>query len=156
MSITLTTICVAALCLLIVIWIKRVRDGHELEMHSITPEALHTLLASNQEVRVFDVRQPLDLLANTEIIPGATRIPPKDVLQNRPLIPKDKSFTALAPVIKPAESSCVERVPCISCGSSFSKVDWRPGKRKGIRSSHTKSLSTLTRQTRSVLQLWWL
>ena len=90
MSITLTTICVAALCLLIVIWIKRVRDGHELEMHSITPEALHTLLASNQEVRVFDVRQPLDLLANTEIIPGATRIPPKDVLQNRPLIPKDK------------------------------------------------------------------
>jgi len=91
MSITLTAVSVAVLCLLIVIWIKRVTDGHELEMHSITPEALHTLLASNQAVRVFDVRQPLDLLANTEIIPGATRISPKDVLQNPALIPKDEN-----------------------------------------------------------------
>ena len=82
MSIALTAISVAVLCLLIVIWVKRATAGHELEMHSITPEALHTLLASNQEVLVFDVRQPLDLLAKTEIIPGATRIPPKDVLQN--------------------------------------------------------------------------
>jgi len=86
------TICVAVLCLLIVIWrIKRTRDRHEMEQHSITPEALHTLLvASNQEVLLFDVRLPLDLLANTEIIPGAKRIPPKEVLQNPSLIPKEK------------------------------------------------------------------
>jgi len=90
MWLTLTAICVAALCLLIAIWIKRARDQNEMEQHSITPEALHTLLASNQEVFVFDVRQPLDLLADSEIITGATRIPPRELLENPSLIPKDK------------------------------------------------------------------
>jgi rhodanese-related sulfurtransferase len=90
MSLTLTAICVAALCALIAMWIKRARDQNELEQHSITPEALHTLLASNQEVLVFDVRQPLDLLADPEIIVGAKRIPPKDLLENPTLIPQEK------------------------------------------------------------------
>ena len=90
MSLTLTAICVAAFCLLITIWIKRTREQNEMEQHSITPEALHTLLASNQEVLLFDVRQPLDLLADSEIIVGATRIPPKDLLENPTLIPKEK------------------------------------------------------------------
>ena len=89
MSLTLTAICFVV-CLLIVIWMKRTRDRHEMELHSITPEALHALLASNQEVLLFDVRQPLDLLADSEIIPGATRIPPKELLKNPSLIPKDK------------------------------------------------------------------
>jgi rhodanese-related sulfurtransferase len=90
MFLTLTTICVAAVCLLIAIWFKRARDQNEVEQHSITPEALHTLLASSQEVLLFDVRQPLDLLANSEIIVGAKRIPPKDLLENPTLIPKEK------------------------------------------------------------------
>jgi rhodanese-related sulfurtransferase len=90
MSVTLTAICVAALCLLIAMWINRTRDQDEMEQHSITPEALHTLLASNHEVLVFDVRQPLDLLADPEIIVGAKRIPPKDLLENPTLIPKEK------------------------------------------------------------------
>jgi rhodanese-related sulfurtransferase len=89
-SLTLTAICITALCLLIVIWIKRARNQDELEQHSITPEALHTLLASKQEVLVFDVRQPLDLLADPEMIVGAKRIPPKDLLENPTLIPKEK------------------------------------------------------------------
>ena len=79
MFLTLTAICVAALCLLIAMRIKRTRDQDELEQHSITPEALYALLASNHEVLVFDVRQPLDLLADPEIIAGAKRIPPKDL-----------------------------------------------------------------------------
>jgi hypothetical protein len=62
MSLTLTAVCVSVLCLLIAIWIKRARNQNQMEQHSITPEALHTLLASNQEVLVFDVRQPLDLM----------------------------------------------------------------------------------------------
>jgi rhodanese-related sulfurtransferase len=90
MFLTLSTICVVVLCLLIVIWIKRIRDRHDLELHSITAEALHTLLTSKQEVLLFDVRQPLDLLADSEIILGATRIPPKEVLENPLLIPKEK------------------------------------------------------------------
>jgi rhodanese-related sulfurtransferase len=61
-----------------------------MEQHSITPEGLHTLLDANKEVLLFDVRQPLDLLASYEIIPGAKRIPPRDVLENPSLIPKEK------------------------------------------------------------------
>jgi rhodanese-related sulfurtransferase len=92
MSLTLVAIWIAVVtgCLLIAIWIKRTRDRHEMERHSITADELHTLLAANQDVLLFDVRQPLDLLADSEIIVGATRIPPKEVLQNPLLIPKDK------------------------------------------------------------------
>jgi rhodanese-related sulfurtransferase len=90
MALILTAICVSAVCLLIAVRVKRTTDRHEMEQHSISPEALHTLLAANQEVLLFDVRQPLDLLANSEIIPGAKRIPPKEVLENPLLIPKEK------------------------------------------------------------------
>jgi rhodanese-related sulfurtransferase len=79
-----------ALCLLIAMWLRRMRDQRELVRHSITPESLHTLLSSNQEVLVFDIRQPLDLLADSEIIPGAKRIPPKELLENPSLIPKER------------------------------------------------------------------
>ncbi len=58
----------------------------ETELHS----ALHTLLASSQEILLFGVRQPLDLLADSEIIVGATRIPPREPLENPLLIPKDR------------------------------------------------------------------
>jgi rhodanese-related sulfurtransferase len=90
MALILTAICVAAMFLLIAVWIKRTRNRREIEQHSLTPEALHTLLAANQGVLLFDVRQPLDLLANSEIIPGAKRIPPREVLENPSLIPKEK------------------------------------------------------------------
>ncbi|PYX82138.1 MAG: rhodanese, partial [Acidobacteria bacterium] len=55
MLLTLGAICVAVLFLLIVLGMRRARDQREMERHSITPEALHTLLASNQEVLLFDV-----------------------------------------------------------------------------------------------------
>jgi rhodanese-related sulfurtransferase len=70
-------------------WIKSRRDGHRLAEHSITPEALHALLGSKQDVRIFDVRQPLDLLADSEIIPGATRLDPEAVIKNPSLIPRE-------------------------------------------------------------------
>jgi rhodanese-related sulfurtransferase len=90
MALILTAICASAVCVLLAIRIKRRTDRREMEQHSITPEALHTLLTADKEVLVFDVRQPLDLLANSEIIPGAKRIPPKEVLANPSLIPKEK------------------------------------------------------------------
>jgi len=40
------------------------RDQCQIEQHSITAEELQALLASNQEVLLVDVRQPLDLLAH--------------------------------------------------------------------------------------------
>jgi len=69
---------------------KRRREQRDCDEHRIAPEALHNLMASGQEVLLFDVRQPLDLLANSEIIPGAKRIPPKEILANPSLVPKDK------------------------------------------------------------------
>lgn len=89
MGLILTIIGVALLLLLILFWLTRPhRDV--LEKHRITADELHELMNSNREIRVFDVRQPLDLLANSEIIPGATRIPPKEALEKPWLIPKDQ------------------------------------------------------------------
>jgi rhodanese-related sulfurtransferase len=86
-----TLIAVGVIMLLIVAsWAKRARDRREMEQHCITPEALYELLDSKQDVLVYDVRQPLDLLAESEIIPGARRLAPKEVIDNPSLIPKDK------------------------------------------------------------------
>jgi len=90
MFLALTALGAVVLCLSGVIWTKRKKDRHELELHSITPEALHTLMASNQGVLLFDVRQPLDLLGHSQIIPGATWISPKELLKNPSLIPQEK------------------------------------------------------------------
>jgi rhodanese-related sulfurtransferase len=61
-----------------------------MERYSITPEDLRALFDSNQDVLLFDVRVPLDLLANSVIIPGAKRLAPKEVSENPALIPKDR------------------------------------------------------------------
>ena len=92
MSWTLSVIGVAALVtsLVIVRRVKRLRDQREMEQHSISAEELHALFASNQEVLLFDVRQPLDLLAYPEIIPKAQRVAPNEVLEKPSLIPREK------------------------------------------------------------------
>ena len=79
-----------AVLVLILVWMRRKRDRQQLEQHSITPDVLHAILESKQEVFLYDVRLPLDLLADSEIISGAKRIPPREVLENPALIPKDK------------------------------------------------------------------
>jgi rhodanese-related sulfurtransferase len=91
MLLTVIAICIVVLGLIFT-WIKRRRRDRniELERHSITAEQLHSLLASQQDLLLLDVRQPLDLLAYPELIPGAQRIPPKEVLEKPSLIPKEK------------------------------------------------------------------
>jgi rhodanese-related sulfurtransferase len=88
----LIAIWVAGLCLLIVgvVRIRMVKARREMDKYSIEPEALHDLMEAKKDVLVFDVRLPLDLLAYSEIIPGAKRVPPKDVLEQASLIPKEK------------------------------------------------------------------
>ena len=63
MFLVISIICAAVL--LAVFLAKRMRDRREMERHTITPEALQALLASNQDVLIFDVRQPLDLLGDS-------------------------------------------------------------------------------------------
>ncbi len=84
---------VAIICAVVVsaaVLVKRKRDRDELERHSITPDDLYTLLGSNDDVALFDVRLPLDLLGDSVLIPGAKRLPPEDVIANPSLIPKDR------------------------------------------------------------------
>ena len=50
MSLTLAAICLVALCLLIAIWFRRARNQSEVNQHSISPDALHTLLNSKQQI----------------------------------------------------------------------------------------------------------
>gem|GEM_PF-568318 len=90
MVLTITTICAALL--LAVPLTKRMRDSREMEQHTITPEALHALLASNQDVLLVDVRQPLDLLGDSVIIPGAQWLAPDEVRENPSLLPKDRDL----------------------------------------------------------------
>jgi rhodanese-related sulfurtransferase len=63
-----------------------------MERYSITAEALHALLASNQQVLVIDVRQPLDLLGDSVIIAGAQWLAPDEVRANPSLLPKERDL----------------------------------------------------------------
>jgi len=89
LSIALYAVVAIAVLIFAVVRLRRSKKKHDMERYFIEPEVLHALLSSNQNVLVVDVRQPLDLLAYSEIIPGAKRIPPKDVISNPSLIPKE-------------------------------------------------------------------
>jgi len=74
------------------LWLKAARERREIERHSIEPEDLYTLMSSKQDVLLLDVRQPLDVLAEAEMIPGARRIPPKEIVASASAIPRDKDL----------------------------------------------------------------
>lgn len=88
----LIAICVVGAIVLIVgiVRMRQLRNRRELENYSIDAEELHRLLESKKDIVILDVRQPLDLLAHSEIIPGAKRIPPKEVMEQAEMIPRDK------------------------------------------------------------------
>jgi rhodanese-related sulfurtransferase len=74
-------------------WRRRERDRLLLETHTIAAGDLHRLLCDDgpfeSRPQVLDVRQPLDLLAYSEVIPGAIRIPPKEIIANPDVISRD-------------------------------------------------------------------
>ena len=83
---------VFAVVLLITVLAKRSRDRREIERFSIAPEALRALMISKQDVLVVDVRQPLDLLGDSVIIPGAQWLAPEEVSANPSLLPKESDL----------------------------------------------------------------
>lgn len=87
----LIAICVVGVCVLVfgLYRMRQARERRQMEEHSIEPEALRELM-EEKDVLVFDVRQPLDLLAHSEIIPGAQRIPPSEIVQHPEVLPKEK------------------------------------------------------------------
>jgi|SRR5215472_11657357 len=81
---------IIVLCLVAGLRVWQRKSEQEMARHSITPEELHSLLSATQNLELFDVRQPLDLLAYPEVIPGAQRVPPEEVLNEPSRIPRDK------------------------------------------------------------------
>jgi rhodanese-related sulfurtransferase len=92
MNLVLTIIAIAIWGWLAVIWTRRIKARREIERLSITPEALHDLIVAKHDVLVLDARQPLDLLADSEIIEGSQRISPEDAWENPALIPTNKEL----------------------------------------------------------------
>jgi rhodanese-related sulfurtransferase len=92
MNLALTIIAIIIWSWLAVIWARRIKARREFERISITPEALHGLLEAHRDVLILDVRQPLDLLVDSEIIAGAQRISPEDAMANPALIPTDRDL----------------------------------------------------------------
>lgn len=92
MNLALTIVAVVIWGWLAVIWIRRMKARREIERLSISPEALYKLMMAHHDVLVLDARQPLDLLADSEIIEGAQRISPQDAMENPGLIPMDKEL----------------------------------------------------------------
>ncbi len=92
MNLALTVVGIIIWGLLAFIWIRRIKERRAFERISITPEALHDLIEAKRDVLVLDARQPLDLLTDSEIIPGAQRVSPQDALDNPSLIPTDKEL----------------------------------------------------------------
>jgi rhodanese-related sulfurtransferase len=90
MSLMLIIVLVVIVGLGIFSWQKRKNIESELERHSISPQELHAFIHSDQKVLIFDVRQALDLLAYPELVPGARRVSPEDLLARPNIIPKDK------------------------------------------------------------------
>jgi rhodanese-related sulfurtransferase len=73
-------------------WMRRRRKRLFFASHSIDVEQLQAILCATdgaRSVQVIDVRQPLDLLAYPSIIPGARRIPPKEIEGNPDLLSRD-------------------------------------------------------------------
>jgi rhodanese-related sulfurtransferase len=72
--------------------LRRIGDQREFAQHTITAEELRAWLASNDEVLVVDAREPLDLLVDSVIIPGAIWLPPQQVMEDPSLLPAGKSL----------------------------------------------------------------
>ena len=90
MAIILSIVVVLLLALIFVYQAKRIRDRKEVEDHSIAPEELYSLIQSGKAFLLYDVRQPLDLLAYSMVIPGSLRIAPADLKRDPGLIPMDQ------------------------------------------------------------------
>jgi rhodanese-related sulfurtransferase len=122
----LIAICVVGAIVLIfgIVRMVQLQRRRELEKFSIEPEELHTLLESKKDIVLLDVRQPLDLLAHSEIIPGAKRIPPKDVIEQAGLIPKDKDSVVYCTCVSDETSL---RVLKYALNMHFSRIKFLKG-----------------------------
>ncbi|WP_158944317.1 rhodanese-like domain-containing protein [Granulicella sp. S190] len=122
----LVVICVVGFCVLLFgfLRMRQLRRRREVEEHSIEAEALHALLEGDSDILLFDVRQPLDLLAHSEIIPGARRLSPKEIVEQASLIPKEKESIIYCTCVSQSTSRMIlERALALN----FTKIKFLKG-----------------------------
>jgi rhodanese-related sulfurtransferase len=71
---------------------RRRRSRAILQQHMVSANELYALLQSGKDVLIYDLREPLDVLVDSETIPGAKRISPRQALLDAFLLPHDKEF----------------------------------------------------------------
>jgi rhodanese-related sulfurtransferase len=122
----LIAICAVGLIALIfgVIRMKQLRDRRNLKRYTIEADELYSLLQLKKDILLLDVRQPLDLLAHSEIIPGAKRIPPKDVMAQAEMIPRDKDSVLYCTCVSEKTSRMVLEN---ALGLQFSRIKFLKG-----------------------------
>ena len=88
----LSILLILAASLGLALWSRRRSKRLFLASHTIEAHQLHAILTSGRApaLQIIDVRQPLDLLASSQVIPGSRRIPPRDILENPALLAKDQ------------------------------------------------------------------
>jgi rhodanese-related sulfurtransferase len=101
------------------IWKKRNDRKRELRNHSISPETLHGLLEDGASIKLLDVRLPLDLLAFSETLPGATWIAPSEIIANPGMLSKDDDYVLYCTCPGDTSSSTVLEA---ALGMGFSRV----------------------------------
>lgn len=144
-ALDLMIICVAVLVATALV--KRIEEQRELERHTIRPEELRSLLVSNTDVVLVDVRQPLDLIGDSVIIPGAVWFAPRQVLDDPSILPERKDLVVYCTCSGDRISLAVLH-RALAMGFSrikLLKVDSTVGVPRVIRLSRMRSLSILTR-----------
>jgi membrane protein DedA with SNARE-associated domain len=75
-----------------VLWkfIQRRRFLHRLRIARITPKELMDKLAAKENISIVDLRQPMDIEAFPQMIPGALRIAMEEIEERHGEIPRDR------------------------------------------------------------------
>jgi len=85
---------IAAVCAGFITWkfVRRQRFLRTLRIDRITPEELRTKMDNGEEVAIVDLRHPLSMEADPELIPGARWIDPESIEAHSDELPRDRDI----------------------------------------------------------------
>ena len=73
-------------------FIQRQRFLRRLRIARLTPKELMDKLTAKEEVSIVDLRQPFDIEASPQMIPGALRIAMEEIEERHGEIPRDRDI----------------------------------------------------------------
>lgn len=73
-------------------YVERRRFLRRLRIARISPEELHRKIVAGEDVLIVDLRHSLDFEAEPATLPGAVHIPPDQLEQRHPEIPRDREL----------------------------------------------------------------